>query len=561
MMSPTCYGEEESAPLMPVRRLHNYVYCPRLFYLQWVEGVFVPNEDTVIGSALHHRVDSPDKLKEEALTSEGGSLRSISISSERLGLTGVIDLLENKEEGRRRLVDYKKGSPRKGEEGEWVVKNNDAIQIAAYALLLEESGVSVDSASIYYAQIKRHVDVPLNEELFASCLKYLDEAKAVAEKGICPPPLCSSSRCFYCSAYPICLPYETRYWVEHEDVQEEIKKRPPTPDFDPGEIIVVQNNQAYVGLKGGEIYIRVNEEVVSRHPIHQISSLSLYGAIPMSTQALSILMENGIPVSYFSPAGRFLGVAHGLPSSGVDARIGQCHIWGCPEKRLAIAKEVIRSKIHNQRVILMRNGGASETVLKEMARLRDSCNSQPSLGELRGVEGAAALLYFSNFATMLKNEAHFDFNGRNRRPPKDETNSLLSLAYSMLSKELTGVAYSVGLDPYLGFFHSPRYGRPALALDMMEEFRPLIADSVVLTMINRGEVSKEDFAFTTKGVILRDSGRRQFWRAWARRMDTEITHPTFGYKMSYRRMLHVQMRQFWRFCRGDIFSYNGFTTR
>jgi CRISPR-associated protein Cas1 len=119
----------------------------------------------------------------------------------------------------------------------------------------------------------------------------------------------------------------------------------------------------------------------------------------------------------------------------------------------------------------------------------------------------------------------------------------------------------VGLDPYLGFFHSPRYGRPALALDMMEEFRPLIADSVVLTMINRGEVSKEDFAFTTKGVILRDSGRRQFWRAWARRMDTEITHPTFGYKMSYRRMLHVQMRQFWRFCRGDIFSYNGFTTR
>lgn len=162
---------------------------------------------------------------------------------------------------------------------------------------------------------------------------------------------------------------------------------------------------------------------------------------------------------------------------------------------------------------------------------------------------------------MLKGGLSFDFNGRNKRPPKDAVNALLSWAYSLLAKELTRVAYTVGLDPYLGFFHSPRYGRPALALDMMEEFRPLIADSVALTVINRGEIVPDDFIYTTKGVLLKESGRRQFWRAWARRMDTEITHPTFVYKMSYRRMLHVQMRQFWRFCRGDITSYHGFTTR
>ena len=162
---------------------------------------------------------------------------------------------------------------------------------------------------------------------------------------------------------------------------------------------------------------------------------------------------------------------------------------------------------------------------------------------------------------MFKANIGFDFQGRNRRPPKDAVNALLSMAYSVLAKELTGVAYAVGLDPYLGFFHSPRYGRPALALDMMEDFRPLIADSTVITMLNRSEVSPVDFIDTSRGVLMNDSARRQFWRAWTRRMDTEITHPSFGYKMSYRRMLSVQMWQLWRFCRGDISTYAGFTTR
>ena len=180
---------------------------------------------------------------------------------------------------------------------------------------------------------------------------------------------------------------------------------------------------------------------------------------------------------------------------------------------------------------------------------------------LRGVEGSAASIYFSNFSSMIKSRFSFDFNGRNRRPPQDPVNALLSMAYSMLVKELTGVAHAVGLDPFLGFFHSPCYGRPALSLDMMEEFRPLIADSTVLSLLNRSEIAPSDFTNTSKGVFLSDTARRQFWRAWTRRMDTEITHPSFSYKMSYRRMLSVQMRQLWRFCRNEVPSYSGFTTR
>lgn len=552
----------EDIPLLPVRRLHNYVYCPRLFYLQWVENIFVPNEDTVEGDIVHSRVDTASHLKTEAFSDEGGSLNSVAISSDDLGITGVVDLLEKGDDGSVRLVDYKKGSPIRNEQGEWEVKENDAIQLTAYALLLQEAGIHISAASVYYAAIKRHVPLELTESLFDKCKSCILAARTVAEKGDCPPPTDAYSRCLACSAYPICLPLESKMWTgENIASKDKGGPRPPRPEGDSGEILVVQNNRAVVGIKGGEIQVKLEGDVVARHPLHQLNAVYLYGPIQVSAQALTALMEHAVPVSYFSAAGRFIGMAGGLPLSGVDARIGQYRMWSMPDKRLALASEIVRSKIHNQRVILMRNGKAPESVLRELARLRDSCISQKGLGALRGVEGMAAALYFSHFSSMLKGNFGFSFNGRNRRPPRDPVNALLSLGYSVLSKELTGIAHTVGLDPFLGFFHSPRYGRPALALDMMEEFRPLIVDSVVITLINRGEVSPADFVETSRGTMLKDSGRRQFWRAWTRRLDTEISHPMFGYRMSYRRMLEVQMRQLWRFCRNDTNSFFGFTTR
>lgn len=546
-------------PHMPVRRLNNFVYCPRLFYLQWIENIFIPNEDTILGSALHKNADTPDQLRNDALHEEGSTLHSVSLSSDSLQLTGIADVLEAGENGTRILIDYKKGSPCKNHDGEWQVWEPDAIQLAAYTLLLKEVGINVDAAGIYYAEIKRRVYVELNQELFDSFYCYLKQARELAATVKCPPPLCSA-RCFSCSAYPICLPFESRYWSQ-EQHSESLPPRPPMPESDFGEILVVQSQDASVGLRSGEIHVRKNGETISKHPIHQLSSVNLYGAIQISAQAQQALLENSIPLAWFSPAGRYIGSAQGLPCSGVDARLGQARLWHSPEKRLAIAATIIRSKIHNQRVLLMRNGHADDCTLRKLAHLRDSCSSQPSLTALRGVEGAAAALYFEHFSTMLKPEVAFDFEGRNRRPPKDPVNAMLSLAYSMLSKELTGIAHAVGLDPFLGFFHSPRYGRPALALDMMEEFRPIIADSTVITLINRAEISPDDFTTTTRGIIIKDSARRQFWRAWTRRMDTEVTHPHFQYKLSYRRMLSVQMRQLWRFCRDDISVFHPFTTR
>jgi CRISPR-associated protein Cas1 len=203
-----------------------------------------------------------------------------------------------------------------------------------------------------------------------------------------------------------------------------------------------------------------------------------------------------------------------------------------------------------------------DRVLRQLANARDATDDVRHLNELLGVEGTAANLYFEQFASMLKGiEWTFDFAGRNRRPPRDPVNALLSLGYSVLAKELAGVCHAVGLDPFLGFMHQPRYGRPALALDLMEEFRPLVADSVAISLVNRGEIDPGDFIRSANGTFLNDQGRRRFWEAWFRRIDTEVKHPEFGYKMSYRRMLEVQARQLWRVVRGDAPVYHGFTTR
>lgn len=548
---------------MPVRRLHNYLYCPRLFYLQWVEDLFVENADTASGSAVHKRVDEPSHLRDQDLDmSERAALRSVAVHSVVLGLTGIVDLIEDTGNGRK-LLEYKRGAPRRDEDGNLVAKDNDAMQLASYAMLLREEGIEISQASVYYAAEKKRVPVPLTEALFATTLQTIQEARAVAASGVCPPPLRNDPRCLHCSAYSVCLPNESSFWAGLlPDAPND--KEPPRPPSDDGEIVIVQNPKAYVGRRGGEMTVTLEGEILTKHPLEQLRAVYIYGAIQMSTQAVQGCLERSIPIAYFSPAGRFLGMTSGLPTSGTDARQGQYRLFGEPGLRAKLASSILSAKIHNQRVLLMRNGDAPKLVLNQLASLRDQAGSgKYTLDSLRGIEGSAAALYFEHFGTMLKGTAFekFDFNGRNRRPPKDPVNALLSQGYSILAKELTGICNAVGLDPFLGFLHQPRYGRPALALDLMEEFRPLLADSVAISLLNRRELDVGDFTRTTRGTFMGDEARKQFWRAWFRRMDTEVSHPQFGYKMSYRRMLDVQTRQFWRFCRGEALEYHAFTTR
>jgi len=204
-------------------------------------------------------------------------------------------------------------------------------------------------------------------------------------------------------------------------------------------------------------------------------------------------------------------------------------------------------------------------VTSELKRYSESARKTDEASSLLGIEGMAARTYFSAFNGMLKNNAgeswSFDFNGRNRRPPLDPVNALLSYAYALLVKDITVTLLAVGFDPYLGFYHTLRYGRPSLALDLMEEFRPIVADSVVLWIINNRVLADEDFIKRGRMVALKAEARKKFISAYERRLDALITHPVFGYRISYRRVLEVQARLLGRFLTGEIGEYPSFRTR
>ena len=207
--------------------------------------------------------------------------------------------------------------------------------------------------------------------------------------------------------------------------------------------------------------------------------------------------------------------------------------------------------------------------LVELKRLVGRAESAETLEELLGIEGLAARIYFGLFQGMLKREGEwdgegrlsFDFTTRNRRPPRDQVNALLSLGYSLLAKDLTVACYAVGFDPMSGFYHQPRHGRPALALDLMEPLRPLIADSAVLSAVNTRMVSERDFVTAGQAVALTSAGRKSFFPVYEARMDTLVTHPLFEYRVSYRRLLEIEVRLLAKTLEGEIDRYPVFVTR
>ena len=234
-------------------------------------------------------------------------------------------------------------------------------------------------------------------------------------------------------------------------------------------------------------------------------------------------------------------------------------------------------KIRNQRVMLMRNHiNPPADALHELKVLIRKAEHTERADALLGIEGNAARIYFQHFAGMLKPGDEpldpgaalgqpprfaFNFLRRNRRPPRDPVNAMLSLAYALLAKDLTVTAAAVGFDPYLGFYHLPRPGRPALALDLMEPFRPLIADSTVISAINNRMVYPEHFIPAGQGVAMTEPGRKAFFRAYELRMDQLVTHPLFDYRVSYRRLLEIQTRLLARVVSGELTTYPAFVTR
>jgi CRISPR-associated protein Cas1 len=293
-----------------------------------------------------------------------------------------------------------------------------------------------------------------------------------------------------------------------------------------------------------------------------LAGASLFGNVQISSQAMRAILSRDMPVFFLSYGGWLDGYARSINDHSLDLRIAQQAVSADAERSLAVARTIVFGKVKNQRTMVRRGRGtAAKTALQSFSLLLHRIENATDAGELLGLEGLAAKQYFAEFAEMLDVATGFEVTGRNRRPPTDPVNAMLSFGYAMLTKESLAAVISVGFEPGLGIYHRARAGRPSLALDLMEEFRPLIVDSTVLSLVNTREIRSSHFDRRGRAIVLTTDGRRNLIRAIERRLRSTIVHPTFGYEVTYRRALNVQARLLARTLQGDIPAYLPFTTR
>ena len=404
--------------------------------------------------------------------------------------------------------------------------------------------------------LREKVRVVLDDDLRALTLDSIRGLRAAAETRQRPPPLENSPKCPRCSLAGICLPDETNLF------RKGYPPRPLNPSDDPALPLYVQTPRARLRKQGETLVVETQDDKV-RVPMISVSQGALFGPVSVTTPALHALMRAGIPVSWFSTGGWFLGHTVGTGNGNVAVREAQYRAAFSDRRSLVFARSLVAAKIRNSRTMLRRNWRAERGLegkadaLAGLKRLARRVLHARDPQQLLGQEGEAAAIYFGGFQNMLATSGtdgltEFSFTTRNRRPPTDPVNAMLSLAYAMLSRHLTVALAAVGLDPYRGLYHAPRHGRPALALDLMEPFRPVIGDSVVLTVVNTGVVSPADVVTGTTGTALTPAGRRRFVGAFERRLSQETTHPLFGYRLSMRRLLMMQARLLSRHFLGEL---------
>lgn len=548
-------------PLLPARMVNEYQYCPRLAYLEWVQGEWAESSDTVEGRYVHRRVDkrSGDLPPADEIGDERLHARSITLSSNRLGLIARMDLIEA--DGTRVTpVDYKRGKRPHVQRGAY---DPERVQLCVQGLILEEHGYQCEEGVLYFAEGRERVRVVFDDELRALTRNAIDGLRLVAAGGQIPPPLEDSPKCPRCSLVGICLPDEVGALRGATP-----SPRPLAVSREDALPLYVQARGAKVAKKGETLEISIEDNLVQSVRLVDVSQLALLGQVYVTTPTLHELMSREIPVSWYSYGGWFIGHTIGTGHKNVEVRTAQYQASFDPQACLRLAKGLVSAKIQNQRTLLRRNwkdGAAPGEIVDGFQQDLRGVQRSRNLGELLGMEGQAAARYFGNFSGMISrgddDSMRFDFEKRNRRPPTDPVNALLSFGYALLVRAWTVALSAVGFDPYRGFYHQPRYGRPALALDMMEPFRPLIADSSVIQAINNGEVRPSDFISVAGSVALTDDGRKRFIGTFERRMGQEVTHPLFGYKVSYRRLLELQGRLLSRHLLGEIPEYPNFTTR
>lgn len=330
--------------------------------------------------------------------------------------------------------------------------------------------------------------------------------------------------------------------------------------------VYVSDPNMYLALKGKNLHLLKANESIARIPLHNLEAVCTFGHQGASPALMGECMNQSISLTFFTSSGRFRGRLTGPVNGNVLLRKKQYRLSDEEKQSVRIARHMIVGKIYNSEQLLKRTTRDHalridvERINQVIDRLlvsRNEAKMCDDLEELRGIEGNAANAYYSVFdECILQRKDVFLFRGRNRRPPLDPVNALLSFAYSMLATETAAALEGVGLDSYVGFLHRDRPGRTSLALDIMEEMRPIIADRFVLKLINRKQVSSDDFLFKENGsVILTDEARRNFLQLWQEEKQENLTHSFLKEKISRGLLPHVQSLLLARFLRGDLEDY------
>lgn len=526
-------ADDTHEPMIRVMALHALGYCERLFYLEEVEEIRLADAAVYDGRRQHE------------LLPEYSKLERLVLESEALGLYGRMDCLRT-EKGAPVPFEYKRGKSCVQPDGSASAWPSDLLQVSAYGMLLEEHlGVQVAEARIHYAADRRTVAVPLDAAARRKVAEALQQARKLRNTTQRPPVAANERLCGKCSLAPVCLPEEERYVEDPERTTLRLfPEKQETWDLhavEPG---------STVRRSGDSLVVESREGDKQAYPIRQIHSITLHGAVQMTTQTLHLCAQQGIAVHWVSGGGKYIGSV-AQANGGVQRRLRQYAGLTDPTSGLALAIRLTAAKMESQlRYMLRLSRGndrrpAMEPHLQMMRNMIKHAVRAKSRDELLGYEGNASRSYFACMAlcTEAHAEAGLAFARRSRRPPLDPCNALLSFFYSLLYRDCVQAIGTVGLDPTIGFYHQPRSSAYPLALDLMELFRVSVVDMIMIGSINRKQWMVEtDFMRAGPQVWLSEEGRKKAIKLYEGRKQEVWKHPVIGYSLSYSRLLELEVR-------------------
>jgi len=528
----------DDAPLIRVMALHALLYCERLFYLEEVEEIRIADASVYAGRILHEELGAPDE--------SGTEHRNANVSSAVLGITGRVDAFRRREGGWV-AYEHKRGRARRGADGSPEAWPSDAVQVSAYGMLLEEeTGEAVVEGRVRYHSDNVTVRVPLDTGARLAVFSAIERARQLRATVERPPVTEDANRCGSCSLAPVCLPEEER--LAHDPTWQPLRLFPPELD---GQVLHVMSHRARVRRAGDVLVVEAVDGDPVRLPVQQTQALVLHGNAQITTQALHLCAAQDVPVHWLTRGGRYIaGLAVGRGT--VQRRLRQYQALADPGMCLRLARRLAHARVESQIRYLLRatrtGPERTDAFRRGLELMREQLRAIPraeGVDVVRGYEGAAAKEYFGLLPTLSAADtpAELRMSGRNRRPPRDRFNALLSFGYALLYRSVLQAALAVGLEPALGFFHTPRSAAHPLVLDVMELFRVPVWDIAVIGAINRCQWDPAaDFQVAKDHVWLSDSGRRKAIDLFEARLKDEWKHPVIGYSLSYGRTIELEMR-------------------